>query len=140
MRSQIGKLFFLNEVPSDLKARGVQDILITCTDNLNEFTNTIRTVFTQSPTQISVVYHIRNYCRYVIYKDKKEFTADMKIINNVPKKEVTAMELNKLEKKWGGKYPYTIPILSWRNNRDDLTVFIQFPQEIRRNNLYHKSH
>ena len=32
-------------VLTDLKARGVQDILITCTDNLNGFTDTIRTVF-----------------------------------------------------------------------------------------------
>ena len=40
------------------------------------------------------------------------------------------MELDNLEKKWGGKYPYAI--LSWRNNWDDLTVFFQFPLEIRK--------
>ena len=66
-------------VLTDLKARGVQDILITCTDNLNGFTDIIRAVFPLSSTQIRVVYQIRNSCKYVVYKDKKEFTADMKI-------------------------------------------------------------
>ena len=64
-------------VLTDLKARGVQDILITCTDNLNGFTDTIRTVFPQPSTQICVVHQTRNSCKYVVYKDKKEFTADM---------------------------------------------------------------
>ena len=45
-------------------------------------------------------------------------------------KEVAATELDNLEKKWGGKYPYAI--LSWRNNWDDLTVFFQFSLEIRK--------
>ena len=115
---------FWLSVLTDLKARGVQDILITCTDNLNGFTDTIRTVFPQSSTQICVVHQIRNSCKYVVYKDKKAFTADMKNIYNAPNKEVAAAELDNLEKKWGGKYPYAI--LSWRNNWDDLTVFFQF--------------
>ncbi len=38
----------------------------------------------------------------------------MKNIYNDPNKEVSATELDNLEKKWGGKYPYVI--LSWRNN------------------------
>ena len=117
-------------VLTDLKARGVQDILITCTDNLNGFTDTIRSIFPQSSTQICVVHQIRNSCKYVVYKDKKKFTADMKNIYNAPNKEVAAAELDNLEKKWGGKYPYAI--LSWRNKWDDLTVFFQFPLEIRK--------
>ena len=117
-------------VLTDLKARGVQDILITYADNLNGFTDTIRSIFPQSSTQICVVHQIRNSCKYVVYKDKKEFTADMKNIYNAPNKEVAAAELDNLEKKWGGKYPYAI--LSWRNKWDDLTVFFQFPLEIRK--------
>ena len=54
----------------------------------------------------------------------------MKNIYNAPNKEVAAAELDNLERKWGGKYPYAI--LSWRNNWDDLTVFFQFPLEIRK--------
>ena len=48
----------------------------------------------------------------------------MKNIYNAPNKEVAAAELDNLEKKWGGKYPYAI--LSWRNKWDDLTVFFQY--------------
>lgn len=81
-------------VLTDLKARGVQDILITCTDNLNGFADTIRTVFPQSSTQICVVHQIRNSCKYVVYKDKKEFTADMKNIYNAPNKGVAVTELD----------------------------------------------
>lgn len=124
-------------VLTDLKARGVQDILITCTDNLNGFTDTIRAVFPQSSTQICVVHQIRNSCKYVVYKDKKEFTADMKNIYNAPNKEAAAVELDNLEKKWGGKYPYAI--LSWRNNWDDLTVSSSFHWKSG-NNLHNKSH
>ena len=75
-------------VLTDLKARGVQDILITCTDNLNGFTDIIRAVFPLSSTQIRVVYQIRNSCKYVVYKDKKEFTADMKSIYNAPNRRL----------------------------------------------------
>lgn len=76
-----------------------------CTDNLNEFTETICSVFPQSSTQICVVHQIRNSCKYVVYKGKKEFTSDMKNIYNAPNKEVAASELDNLEKKWAGKYP-----------------------------------
>ena len=68
---------FWMSVLTDLKARGVEDILIIVTDNLNGFTDTIRAVFPQSTTQICVVHQIRNSCRYVVWKDMKAFTADM---------------------------------------------------------------
>ncbi len=99
---------------TNLKVRGLQGILITCTNNLNGFTDTIHAIFPQSSTQLCVVHQIRNSCKYVAYKDKKEITADMKNIYNTPNKEVAATELDNLEKKWGGKYPYAI--LSCRNN------------------------
>ncbi len=51
---------------TDMKARGTEDILITATDNLNGFTDTIRSVFLESKTQICVVHQIRNSCRYVV--------------------------------------------------------------------------
>lgn len=58
-------------VLTDLKARGVEDILITVTDNLNGFTETIKSVFPASTTQICVVHQIRNSCRYVVWKEKR---------------------------------------------------------------------
>lgn len=117
-------------VLTDLKARGVEDILITVTDNLNGFTETIKSVFPASTTQICVVHQIRNSCRYVVWKEKKEFTSDLKNIYNAPTKEAAKIELDNFEQKWGTKYPYAIR--SWRNNWEELTVFFDFPVEIRK--------
>ena len=66
-------------VLTDIRACGTEDILITATDNLNGFTQTIKNVFPESKTQIYVVHQIRNACRYVVWKDKKAFTSDMKL-------------------------------------------------------------
>ncbi|MDO9156392.1 IS256 family transposase [Sediminibacterium sp.] len=116
-------------VLTDLKARGVEDILITATDNLNGFTQTIRSVFPSAATQVCVVHQIRNSCRYVVWKDKKEFTRDMKNVYAAPTREAAQASLNDLEQKWNRKYGYAIK--SWRENWNELTVFFDFPLEIR---------
>jgi transposase-like protein len=121
---------FWMSVLTDLKARGVQDILITATDNLNGFTDTIKSVFPQSTTQICVVHQIRNANRYVVWKDKKEFTKDMKEIYNAPTKDAARQALKDFADKWNSKYSYAIK--SWENNWDNLTAFFEFPVEIRK--------
>jgi transposase-like protein len=117
-------------VLTDLKARGVEDILITATDNLNGFTETIKQVFPESSTQICVVHQIRNSCRYVVWKDKKAFTKDMKQIYDAPTKQAARAALEDLANTWGRKYPYAIK--SWEDNWEELTVFFDFPLEIRK--------
>ena len=117
-------------VLTDIKARGVQDILVTVTDNLTGFTQTIKTVFPQSDTQICVVHQIRNAAKYVVWKDKKEFSKDMKAIYSAPNKEAAQAALNDFEHKWQDKYPYAIK--SWQNNWEELTTFFGFPVEIRK--------
>ena len=121
---------FWMTVLTDLKARGVEDILITATDNLNGFTDTIKSVFPQSATQICVVHQIRNACKYVVWKDRKEFAKDMKDIYGAPNRDAAAHALDTLDKKWNSKYSYAIK--SWRTNWDELTVFFDFPLEIRK--------
>ena len=121
---------FWMSVLTDIRARGTEDILITATDNLNGFTDTIQNVFPQSRTQICVVHQIRNACRYVVWKDKKEFTADMKQIYDAPTREAAEAALNDFALKWEGKYAYAVK--SWRDNWEGLTVFFDFPVEIRR--------
>ena len=121
---------FWMTVLTDIRARGVEDILITATDNLNGFTNTIKTVFQKSATQICVVHQIRNACKYVVWKDRKEFASDMKDIYGAPNREAAALALEALDKKWNDKYSYAIK--SWRANWDELTVFFDFPLEIRK--------
>eukprot|EP01036_Dinobryon_divergens_P034625 gene34625-44763_t len=95
-------------VMTDLKARGVEDILITATDNLNGFTQTIKNVFPESQTQICVVHQIRNSARYVVWKDKKAFSADMKLIYNAPTKQAAKASLEDFAVKWNDKYPYAM--------------------------------
>lgn len=121
---------FWMTVLTDMRARGVEDILITATDNLNGFTDTIKTVFPESTTQICVVHQIRNSMKYVVWKDKKEFTRDMKNIYDAPTKDAAKASLNDFSKKWNDKYSYAIK--SWENNWDNLTAFFEFPVEIRK--------
>jgi putative transposase len=117
-------------VLTDLKARGVEDILITATDNLNGFTQTIKQVFPQSQTQICVVHQIRNSARYVVWKDKKAFAKDMKQIYDAPTKQAAKASLEYFASQWNHKYPYAIK--SWEDNWEELTVFFDFPLEIRK--------
>ena len=121
---------FWMSVLTDIKVRGVNDILITSTDNLNGFTDTIKNVFPNSQTQICVVHQIRNSNRYVVWKDKKEFSKDMKHIYEAPNRDAAKAALNDLADKWNDKYSYAIK--SWQDNWDDLTVFFDFPVEIRK--------
>ncbi len=117
-------------VLTDLKARGVEDILVTVTDNLNGFTQTIKSVFPQTDTQICVVHQIRNAAKYVVWKDRKAFAKDMKTIYTAPTKEAAEAALKDFDEKWNHKYPYAIK--SWYNNWEDLTTFFGFPVEIRK--------
>ncbi|MBR0573827.1 MULTISPECIES: IS256 family transposase [Pasteurellaceae] len=120
---------FWMSVLSDIKARGTQDILITATDNLHGFTETIRSVFPESATQICVVHQIRNACKYVVWKDKKAFTRDMKDIYTAPNREMARAAFEVFKEKWNDKYSYAV--LSWERNWEELTVFLDYPVEIR---------
>lgn len=117
-------------VLTDLKARGVEDILITATDNLNGFTQTIKQVFPESQTQICVVHQIRNSAKYVVWKDKKAFAKDMKQIYDAPTRQAAKAALEDFKNNWHSKYPYAIK--SWEDNWEELTVFFDFPLEIRK--------
>jgi transposase-like protein len=121
---------FWLSVLTDLKTRGVQDILIACTDNLKGFTQAILGVFPNAVTQLCIVHQIRNSCKFVVWKDRKEFCSDLKNIytaNNIESAEKALVEMNA---KWGIKYKYAI--LSWQNNWENLTQYFKFPVEIRK--------
>jgi putative transposase len=121
---------FWLSVLTDLKARGVEDILVTATDNLKGFTEAIRSVFPLSTKQICIVHQIRNACRFVVWKDRKPFTADMREIYTAPNRDAAKLALDQLEDKWGQKYGYAIK--SWTENWEELTAFLDFPLEIRK--------
>jgi transposase-like protein len=121
--------FWVN-VLTDLKARGVQDVLISCTDNLAGINQAILAVFPQTTNQLCIVHQIRNSCKYVPWKEKKLFAADLKTIYGAINREEAADALDVFEEKWGKKYAYAIR--SWRANWDSLTVFFDYPLEIRK--------
>ena len=121
---------FWMSVLSDMQARGLQDILITCTDNLKGFTSTINAVFPKAQTQICVVHQIRNANKYVVWKDRKAFSADMKNIYNATNQDVALQELESFAKTWESKYSYAVK--SWKENWENLTIFFDFPVEIRK--------
>jgi len=121
---------FWLSVLTDMKTRGVQDILVSATDNLTGFTDAIASVFPKCTKQICVVHQIRNSCKFVSYKDIKLFTADMKNIYTAPNEQAASAALDEMEKKWGDKYGYAIK--SWRANWAELTAFLEFPTEIRK--------
>jgi putative transposase len=121
---------FWMSVLTDLKARGTEDILIACTDNLKGFTEAIKAIFPKTDTQLCIVHQIRNSIRYVVWNDKKEFTRELKEVYNAANKEAAWDNLQAFKEKWGKKYPHAI--LSWERNWDNLTAFFEYPLEIRK--------
>jgi len=121
---------FWLSVLTDLKARGVEDILIACTDNLTGFTQAIKGAFPNAVIQLCIVHQIRNSCKFVVWKDRKEFCADLKNIYAAPTIEAAEKALVAMELKWGTKYKYAIQ--SWQNNWENLTQFFNYPIEIRK--------
>ena len=121
---------FWMSVLTDLKARGVEDILIACTDNLKGFTDAIKGVFPQTVTQLCIVHQIRNSCKYVVWKDRKSFCADLKNVYTAPNKEAAQQALSAFAAKWEAKYKHAI--VSWKTNWENLTSYFEFPMEIRK--------
>jgi len=121
--------FWMN-VLTDLKARGVEDILIACTDNLAGIRQAINAVFPEAVTQLCVVHQIRNSSRYVVWKERKQFIADLKLVYGAINKEAAYDALQEFEKKWGSKYGYAIK--SWKDNWEELTAYFDYPMEIRK--------
>jgi transposase-like protein len=124
-----GAKFWLS-VLTDLKNRGMQDMLIACVDGLKGFPEAITSIFPQTEIQTCVVHQIRNSLRYVSEKDKKAFMADLKLVYQASTKEEGYENLIKLEEKWGKKYP--VPIASWYNNWEHLSTFFRYDAHIRK--------
>lgn len=123
-----GASFWLS-VLTELKNRGVQDILIACVDGLKGFPEAIESVFPKVSVQLCVIHQIRNTLRYVVWKDQKSFMKDLKAVYTAVTEEQALWELDKLEQAWGQKYP--VVTKSWRSNWTNLATFFQYPQEIR---------
>lgn len=121
---------FWMSVLTDLKARGVEDILIACTDNLKGFTQAIKAVFPQAVTQICIVHQIRNSCKFVVYKDRQVFCQDLKKVYTAINNQAALEEFEKFKQKWHGKYKYAIT--SWEENWENLSNYFEYPLELRK--------
>jgi putative transposase len=124
-----GARFWL-KVFNDLKARGVQDILVLCGDGLTGLPEAVRSVFAQTDVQLCVVHQIRNATKFVSFKDRKPFCAAMRPIYTAPTLEAAELALERFAELWGARYPMSIA--SWRNHWDGLTAFFKYPVEFRR--------
>jgi len=121
---------FWLSVLNDLRNRGVQDILITCVDNLTGFSQAITACYPKTEIQKCIIHQIRNSTRYVSYKDLKKVTADLKPIYKTATEEMAHVELDRFEEAWGAKYP--LIVRSWRTNWDELATFFKYPPELRK--------
>jgi transposase-like protein len=117
-------------VLTDLKNRGMQDMLIACIDGLKGFPEAIAAIFPKTEIQTCIVHQIRNSLRYISEKDKKAFMADLKPVYQALNKEQGYENLISLDEKWGKKYP--VPIQSWYNNWENLSTFFRYDVDIRR--------
>jgi putative transposase len=124
-----GANFWLS-VLSDLRNRGVMDILIACIDNLNGFAEAIQSSFPKVEVQSCIVHQIRNSLKYVASKDQKPFLSDLKEVYRATTKELAEQQLDALDKTWGKKYPLVIN--SWRNNWPKLSTYFKYDPVIRR--------
>ena len=123
-----GASFWLSVI-TELKNRGVTDILIACVDGLKGFPEAIETIFPKVTVQLCVIHQIRNTLRYVVWKDQKAFMHDLKSVYTAVSEEKALLELDTLEHNWGQKYP--VVMKSWRSHWTNLATFFKYPQEIR---------
>lgn len=124
-----GAKFWLSNL-TEMKNRGMRDILIACTDNLTGMSEAITAVFPNTEHQLCIVHQIRNSLKYVSYKDRKAVVADLKPIYKAATDEAALAALEGFSEKWDKQYPHISK--SWYSNWDNLVIFLQYPEEIRK--------
>ena len=120
---------FWSCILSELKMRGVKDMLIASVDGLTGFPDAINAVFPNTEVQLCIVHMVRNSVKYVSYKDRKAVTADLKKIYAAPSAELAETALDDFAKTWDFKYP--VISKSWRNRWQEVIPFLKFSPEIR---------
>jgi len=127
--SNEGARFWLG-VLTELKNRGVKDILIICIDGLKGFPQAIEAVFPAARVQLCIVHMVRASLHYVNWKERKLVAADLKAIYRAATERQAASELEEFVAKWGGKYQAIGKL--WKENWEHVTPFFEFPADVRR--------
>lgn len=121
---------FWASVLNGMRNRGVEDILIVCTDNLSGLSAAIEAVFPRAEIQNCIIHQLRNSGKYVSYKDLKPLMSDPKAVYTTVDEPSALDALDGFAEKWDAKYPKISK--SWRENRAGLSTYFKYPQEIRR--------
>ena len=129
LQREEGAKFWLG-VLTEIRNRGVRDVLIVCCDGLTGFPDAIETVWPDATVQTCVVHLIRNAMKYVSYSDRKKVAAALKPIYAAPTIDAAADALDTFELEWGDRYPATVKV--WRDNWERFTPFLQFDPAIRK--------
>ena len=124
-----GAKFWLS-VLTELKNRGLQDILIACVDGLKGFPEAIAAEYPQTKIQLCIVHMVRNSLKYVSWKDYKAVTADLKQIYQAPTEEAASLALERFAEKWDATHPQISK--SWRSHWPNLITLFEYPPDIRR--------
>ena len=121
---------FWDGVLNSLRNRGVEDILIACTDNLTGFSQAIEAVFPKTDIQNCIIHQLRNSSKYVSYKDIKALMADLKKVYTAATEEAALDALDSFAAAWDSKYPKISK--SWYENWPNLSTYFKFPPELRK--------
>ena len=124
-----GAKFWLS-VLTELRNRGLRDILICCCDGLSGLPEAITTAFPNTVVQTCVVHVIRNAMKFVSYSDRKKVAAGMRTIYTAPTLEAAELAFAGFEAEFGEQYPGAIDV--WRRAWNDFVPFLDYPPELRR--------
>ncbi len=124
-----GARFWLS-VLTELKNRGVEDILIAAIDGLPGFPEAIESVFPQTQIQLCIVHMVRGSLRYVAWKERKTVSRDLRAIYRAPTVEAAEQALVAFEERWDDRFPMIAR--KWRTHWANLTAFFDYPPEIRK--------
>lgn len=118
------------EILTDLKHRGVQDILFICADGLTGLDRAIETAFPKTVHQTCIVHLIRAAMRYVTWTDRKKLAAALKPVYTAANEAAAELAMDKFEADWGAKYPGAVR--TWRQRWQLFVPFLAYPVPIRR--------
>jgi putative transposase len=124
-----GAKFWL-QVLTDLKQRGVQDVMICCMDGLTGFPEAIEAVFPKAWVQTCIVHLIRNSLKFVPYKDRKAVAHDLKPIYTAVDRDHAWEQLERFAETWDAKYPMISQ--AWSEHWERVVPFLAFPPDVRR--------
>ena len=122
---------FWAKVLSDLRNRGVQDILIAVVDGLKGFPQAIEAAFPQAQDQTCIVHLLRHSMSFASYKDRKAVATALKAIYTAIDAQAAETALAEFEESdLAARYPAIAP--SWRRAWSEVIPFLDYPPEVRR--------